>query len=308
MMQEYERKTREDKAVIALCYDFDMTLSPEDMKAQGYIQDLGLDVESFWEETNAYAKSHGMDAALSAMYKMVREAAKSDDLRLTREVLENYGAKVELFLGVEDWFARINAYGRSLDVMMEHYIISAGMKEMIDGTSIAKAGVFEKIYASSFAYDENGDAVWPAQAINPTNKTQFLFRIEKGILDVNDPGECEYIPERERRVPFRNMIYIGDSFTDIPCMRIVNKYGGYSIGVYDPKHQDKRQMAELFDKKRIRYFAPADYREGSELDRLVKAIIAQCAAQHTLVEIHEHDDCEAKRILKHAGAPVKKDA
>lgn len=283
------RKTKEDKPVLAICYDFDKTLSPDDMQAQGYIQAVyDGDVETFWKECNALATENDMDSNLAYMYKMVDEA--QGRLVFTKKTLADYGSKVELFPGVEEWFERIRKYGAEHGVIVEHYIISSGLKEMIEGTSIAKAGAFEKIYASSFMFDKKGVAVWPAQAINYTNKTQFLFRIEKGVLDVNDSGVNDHFPPDSVRVPFRNMVYIGDSVTDIPCMKLMNSRGGHSIGVYDGKTSDKSRVHKMLAEDRIKYFAPADYREDSKLDSLVKAIIVRTAANEVLEE--RHFECE----------------
>ena len=222
---EFARKHKEDRPVLAICYDFDKTLSPDDMQAQGYIQSVGYDVKKFWDESNGLASANDMDNNLAYMWKMVQEA--QGVMVFNKEILAEYGSKVKLFDGVEDWFERIRTYGKKNNVIVEHYIISSGLKEMIEGTKMAKEGAFEKIYASSFYYNNRGVAIWPAQVINYTSKTQFLFRIEKGVLDVNDPGVNEYFPPEEIRVPFRNMVYIGDSDTDIPCMKLVNTYGGH---------------------------------------------------------------------------------
>ena len=215
---QYTRERKEDKPVLAICYDFDKTLSPDDMQAQGYIQSVGYDVGEFWTESNGLASQNDMDQNLAYMLLMKKKAAGK--LVFTRENLENYGAKVSLFPGVEDWFERIRTYGAEHGVIVEHYIISSGLKEMIEGTSVAKNGAFKRIYASSFYYDSDGVAEWPAQVVNYTNKTQFLFRIEKGVLDINDPGVNDSFAPDEIRVPFRNMVYIGDSDTDIPCMKL----------------------------------------------------------------------------------------
>lgn len=225
----FTRKTKEDKPVVAICYDFDKTLSPNDMQAQGYIQSVGYDVDEFWKDSNSVAFANEMDQNLAYMYKMLDEARGK--FVFNKQALMDYGSKVELFKGVEEWFDRIRQYGADNGVIVEHYIISSGLKEMIEGTSIAKKGVFEQIYANSFYYDNRGEVKWPAQVVNYTNKTQFLFRIEKGVLNPNDPMVNDYIPLEEVRIPFRNMIYIGDSDTDVPCMRLVNAYGGHSIGV-----------------------------------------------------------------------------
>lgn len=214
---------------------------------------------------------------------MVQEA--QGNFVLNRKTLADYGAKVQLFPGVENWFERIKEFGKKNNIIVEHYIISSGLKEMIEGTSIAKAGVFEKIYASSFYFNARGVAEWPAQAVNYTNKTQFLFRISKGVLDINDPGVNDSFKPEDIRVAFRNIIYIGDSDTDIPCMKLVNSYGGHSIGVYDPQKGDKTKVHKMIHDGRVKYFAPADYREGTQLDSLVKSIIERTASNEKLEQL-----------------------
>ena len=276
--RKYPREHKENRPVLAICYDFDKTLSPDDMQAQGYIQSVGCDVGEFWKESNGLAGSNDMDQNLAYML-MMREKAAGKVL-FTRQTLVDYGARVSLFPGVEDWFERIRAYGEEHGVIVEHYIISSGLKEMIEGTAVA--GAFKKIYASSFCYDKNNVAIWPAQVVNYTNKTQFLFRIEKGVLDINDPGVNDSFSPDEIRVPFRNMVYIGDSDTDVPCMKLVNTYGGYSIGVYNAKAQDKTKVYKMMRDNRIKYYAPADYSEGTELDFLLKAIIERTAKNEAL--------------------------
>lgn len=292
----YDRKRKEDRPVLAICYDFDKTLSPDDMQAQGYIQSVGYDVQKFWDESNDLTKANDMDNNLAYMWKMVQES--EGRMVFNKKKLAEYGARVKLFDGVEDWFERIRAYGKTRNVIVEHYIISSGLKEMIEGTKMARAGAFEKIYASSFYFNDRGVAKWPAQVINYTSKTQFLFRIEKGVLDINDPGVNAYFSPEEIRVPFRNMVYIGDSDTDIPCMKLVNTYGGHSIGVYDPATQNKEKVYKMMHDKRIRYYAPADYTERSELDLLVKAIIDKTAANEILEDRHFRNIAEAKEHEK----------
>ena len=280
--REYERKHKEELPVIAICYDFDKTLTPDDMQAQGFIQSVGYDVPEFWKESNGLAENNDMDQNLAYMFKMM-EAAEGQVL-FTKDSLKRYGAQVRLFQGVESWFQRIRKYGEEHGVIVEHYIISSGLKEMIEGTTIANE--FEKIYASSFLYNEKGVAKWPTQVVNYTNKTQFLFRIEKGVLDINDLGVNEAFAPENIRVPFRNMVYIGDSDTDIPCMKVVNSNGGHSIGVYNADTQDKAKVYKMMREGRIRYFAPSDYSEGSQLDELVKAIIDRTVTNEKLEEIH----------------------
>lgn len=198
MADKLNRKTKEEIPVLAICYDFDKTLSPDDMQAQGYIQSVGYDIKDFWDETNKLAEENDMDSNLAYMYKMMTEA--EGNLVFNKQNLMDYGSKVKLFPGVDTWFIRIREYGEQNNVKVEHYIISSGLKEMIEGTKVAKEGAFEKIYASSFCYNKRGIAVWPAQVINYTNKTQFLFRISKGVLDVNDNGVNDFFEPDKIRV------------------------------------------------------------------------------------------------------------
>lgn len=275
----FERRVKSDKPVLAICYDFDKTLSPDDMQAQGYIQSVGYDVADFWRESNELAEDNDMDTNLAYMYKMIEKA--QGRLVVTREKLAEYGSKVSLFPGVRDWFARIRQYGAAHGVTVEHYIISSGLKEMIEGTDVYKSGAFDHIYASSFYYDEWGVAKWPAQVVNYTGKTQILFRIMKGVMDVNDSAVNDHFAPEDIRVPFHNMVYIGDSDTDVPCMKLVNDNGGYSIGVYNG---EKTKVYKMVRDGRIKYYTPADYTEGSELDKLVKAIIDRTATNEVLRE------------------------
>ncbi len=291
MTDQFKRKHKEGNPVVAICYDFDKTLSPDDMQAQGFIQKVGYNVAEFWEESNRLARENGMDSNLAWMYLMITKAVGKTPM--TKESLREYGSKVRLFPGVRHWFRRIREFGIKNNVIVEHYIISSGLREMIEGTPVGDE--FTRIYASSFYFDENNIARWPAQAINYTGKTQFLFRIEKGVLDVNDPGVNDSFPPERIRVPFRNMIYIGDSDTDIPCMKLVNTNGGHSIGVFDATTQDKAKVWKMMREKRIRYFAPADYNNGSDLDALVKDIIKRTAMNERLEERHIRDLAEQQR-------------
>ena len=274
-MSEFERRTREDRPVVAICYDFDKTLTPDNMQAQGYLQSINYeDQDEFWAETNQLAREHEMDTNLAWMYLMLKGSFGKKFFR--REMLAGYGAKVELYDGVKEWFGRVRRYGEERGILVEHYVISSGLKEMIEGTAVA--GEFEKIYGSSFFYDKHGLAMWPAQVINYTNKTQFLFRVSKGVLDINDDAVNDYFPPDQIRVPTKNMVYIGDSFTDIPCMKVVNSFGGHSIGVYDPDTGNTAQVRKLLKENRIRYYAPANYTEGSQLDELIKMILDKTIA------------------------------
>ena len=282
-MSEFERRTREDRPVVAICYDFDKTLTPDNMQAQGYLQSINYeDQDEFWAETNQIAREHEMETNLAWMYLMLKGSFGKKFFR--REMLAGYGAKVELYNGVKEWFGRVRRYGEERGILVEHYVISSGLKEMIEGTAVA--GEFEKIYGSSFFYDKHGLAMWPAQVINYTNKTQFLFRVSKGVLDINDDAVNDYFPPDQIRVPTKNMVYIGDSFTDIPCMKVVNSVGGRSIGVYDPDTGNTEHVRKLLKENRIRYYAPADYTEGSQLDELIKMILDKTIAVAKLDEAY----------------------
>lgn len=270
------KNIREKEIVLAICYDFDKTLSPDDMQSQGFIQSLEKEVEKFWYESNKLASDNEMDQNLAWMYKMAKESRGRHILN--KEVLAGYGADVKLYPGVDTWFDRINTYGQEKGIKVEHYIISSGLKEMIEGTEIARH--FKKIYASSFYYDEDRVAVWPAQCINYTNKTQFLFRIKKGALEINDTKVNDFLSEDQCRVPFRNMVYIGDSDTDVPCMKLVSINGGYSIGVHGK--ESKNKVFKMIEENRIKYFTEADYTEDSELEKLLKYIIDRTAANEVL--------------------------
>lgn len=285
------------KPVIAICYDFDKTLSPDDMQAQGFIQSLGYDVKDFWQESNGLAADNDMDQNLAYMYMMTKKSRGA--MVFNKEKIMEYGSKLSLFPGVDSWFDRINTFGIEQEVEVEHYIISSGLKEMIEGSKIADQ--FKKIYASSFYYDQDGIAVWPAQVVNYTNKTQFLFRIEKGVLDVNDAAVNDFYPPDKIKIPFRNIIYIGDSDTDIPCMKLVNSYGGYSIGVYNSDTKDKSKVYKMLRENRIRYFAPADYSKNQPLEQLVQNIIKRTKENEILETIHYQ--CEAEMNQEFASQP-----
>lgn len=264
-------KKKETRPIVAICYDFDKTLSPDNMQAQGYLESIDYpDQDEFWKEVNELAQENEMDSDLAWMYKMIADSRGK--LIVSRKTLAEYGKNITLNPGVDSWFERIRKYGEEHGVTVEHYIISSGMREMIEGTSIADE--FTKIYASSFYYDEAGVAIWPSMVVNYTNKTQFLFRISKGVPDVYDPRVNDYFAPEDIRVPFANMIYIGDSDTDVPCMKLVHSHDGHSIGVYNCETCDKSKVEKMLDENRVKYIAAADYRNGSELDGIVKKIIA----------------------------------
>ena len=262
----------EFRFTIALIYDFDGTLAPGNMQEYDFIPAVGKSNREFWEESNQTAMEQDGDPILAYMYRMLHEA-KNSGISLRRESFARSGQNIRLYEGVREWFPRINAYAAAKGIQLHHYINSSGLREMIEGTPIARQ--FKKIYASSFFYDVDGVAYWPAVAVNYTNKTQFIFKINKGVESVFDSKLVNrYIPENERPVPFKHMIYVGDGTTDIPCMRLVKNSGGHSIAVYNPDRKGaSKEMASLIHDNRVSHVCPADYTEGSEMDILVKTII-----------------------------------
>ena len=215
------------RPTVALIYDFDGTLSPGNMQEFGFIQAIGKDKAEFWAKNKKLSEDNDANGILTYMYLMI-QAAKNNGISLRRESFKRFGENVELFDGVKEWFALVNEYGKSIGLDIKHYINSSGLKEMIEGTPIAKE--FENIYACSFLYDVDGIAYWPAVAIDYTAKTQFLFKINKGIKEVSDNKKInQYIPEKERPIPFKRMIYFGDGDTDIPCMKMIKEHGGHPL-------------------------------------------------------------------------------
>ena len=269
------------KPVIAIMYDFDKTLCTNDMQNYEFIPSLGIPVEEFWAEVNKTSKENNMDGLLCYMYMMLKKAA-AKDIPVRREDFVALGKKIDYFPGVEEWFERINRYGEEAGVQIEHYVISSGIQEIIEGSSIYKN--FKKTYACEFLYDINGVAVWPKNVVNFTTKTQFLFRINKGELDISDDKKLNtYIPMEERRIPFRNMIYIGDGLTDVPCMKLVKQSGGQSIAVF--RRRNKTIAAKLMAEDRVNFITEANYSEGRELDTIVKTVIDKMAVVDTLTEL-----------------------
>jgi len=268
------------KTKIALIYDFDKTLCTKDMQEYGFIPQLGMDSAEFWNNITIQTKDKGMDPCLSYMFYMVQQANNKNH-PIKRADLVNLGKDIEFFPGVLHWFEAIKNYGLDNGVEIEHFIISSGLKEIIEGTPIAK--YFTKIYASEYHYDKNGYADWPAMAVNYTNKTQFLFRINKGTLDIWDDSINEHVPSLQRYIDYPNIIYIGDGMTDVPCMSLVRKYGGHSIAVYE---NDKTTCEKLLAQQRVNFFAKANYEKDSDLDRLVKQIIQKLVLDSTLQAKH----------------------
>ncbi len=264
---------------VALIYDFDGTLSPGNMQEFGFIQAIGQTPAEFWSKSNQVPEGQEVSSILSYMKLMIDEARKKG-ISLTRDSFVSFGRHIELYEGVHHWFSLINEYGRRHGVVIEHYINSSGQTELIEGTSIAHE--FKKIFACSFWYDENGVAVWPAVAVDYTGKTQFLFKIAKGIMDISDNTKVnDSQKEDEKPIPFSHMIYFGDGTTDIPCMKIVKMFGGNSIAVFDPHNQHQIDTARtLLKQDRVNFICEADYRIGSQIYEVVTTIIDKIKAEN----------------------------
>jgi phosphoserine phosphatase len=266
-----------------IAYDFDGTLSPGNMQEYDFVPALKIKPAVFWQEAKAMAQDQQADEILAYMRLMI-ERAQAAKVRVSKKDFADFGASIQLFPGVEDWFKRITAYGRAKGVKVEHFIISSGLREMIEGTSINKH--FTRVYASGFMYDHNGIAHWPALAVNYTTKTQYLFRINKGSLDVHDNSVInKFVEPSERPVPFSNMVFIGDGETDIPSMRLVKNQGGHSIAVYSKGKRGAREKAQkLVEEGRTNLATTADYTENSAIDRAVKAMIDKVVSEGTIAE------------------------
>lgn len=267
----YNKRTK-----VALVYDFDGTLSPGNMQEYGFIQALGKSPDEFWHKSNSISEEQEMNSILAYMKIMIDEARKAG-ISLKRESFVEFGRNIELYPGVREWFSLVNSYGAERGVKVEHYIISSGMTEMIEGSPIGSE--FKKVFASAFLYNDKGNAVWPAVAVDFTAKTQFLFKITKGIMDIADNRRVnESVPDEDKPVPFSNMIYFGDGTTDIPCMKIVKMFRGNAIAVYN-NDSKKAYAQQLLDEDRVNFIAPTDYTASSEMFTLVRTIIDKVKAE-----------------------------
>lgn len=278
---------------IALMYDFDKTLCDQDMQNYSFIPNLNMTSDEFWNETENFSKKNYMEGILAYMYYMMYKC-KEKGVPFTKEYLHSVGKNVNFYKGVQNWFQRINAYAESLGVKIEHYIISSGIKEIIEGSEIKEE--FKKIFACQYYFDEEGNAVWPKIAINYTQKTQYIFRISKAAYDETDNKKVND-KMSDRVIPYQNMIYIGDGLTDVPCMTFVKKQGGISIAIYPKGKKDK--VVNLLLDDRVNYICNADYQEGSELDSIVKLILQDMNISYKLkLKLKQQKTRESKRVKK----------
>ncbi len=264
------------KTTVAIMYDFDNTLSTTDMAEYDFIPDLKMSNKDFWVETDGYVKEHAMDSILGYMYATIKKC-KEHKIPLTRDYLKKCGKNILFNKGIDTWFERINSYGKALGLDVKHYVISCGLKPMIEGCAIYDK--FANVFASDFVYDENKNAIWPSISINYTNKLQYLFRINKGIEDVSEHKQLNsFMAEEDRPVPFENMIFVGDGLTDVPIMKITRQLGGQSIGVYF----NETQSHYLVDADRVDFFVQNDYSQGSKMEIAVQTILNKISARIAL--------------------------
>lgn len=265
---------------VALCYDFDGTLAAGNMQEYGFLKKLGMSPRDFWAKSDEMAVNWKADNNLCYM-KCMLEEAKARKIAFKREDFVACGQDITFFEGVEEWFERINAYALSKGIILSHYIISSGLEEIVEGSKIAKH--FKQLYACSFMYNEYGEAEWPARIVNYTDKTQYLFRINKGCLDPRDRSVNAVMSHEDRPVPFKHMIYFGDGDTDVPSMSMIKGFGGYAVAVYQPyRSKSKARAKKLFDDGRVNIYAQADYSAGKKIDRYIKHVISKIAAEEKL--------------------------
>ena len=280
---------RKRKPTVALIYDFDGTLSPSNMQEYDFLKAIGIkNKKKFWAENAEMVSKHNASNILCYM-KLMRDKAQAAHVSIKRQKFVDFGRSIELYNGVKEWFGLINKIGESVGVNIEHYINSSGLREMIEGTPIAKE--FKEIYACSFMYEDD-IAIWPSVAVDFTTKTQFLFMINKGIKNISDNAKVnEYKPDEDRSIPFQHMLYFGDGETDIPCMKLVKQQGGYSFAVYKPHNSKKKAAAEkLVKDNRANFVCPADYSKDSEIYKIVEAVIKRIKHNYDFrtLEINNH--------------------
>ena len=267
------------KPIVAIVYDFDKTLCSEDMQNYSFIPALGMTPEEFWGAPSVFSEKPNVERILSYMYMMIK-LAKDKGIKLTKEYLKGLGKDIKFYPGVLTWFKRINEYGESLGIQVEHYLVSSGTKEIIDGCAIADQ--FKAIYGCEFLFGEDGLPIWPKLTINYTAKTQFIYRITKGVLDVTDDSNVNR-RINTKRVPFQNIVYLGDGMTDIPCMALVKESGGKSIAIYTKDSKDKAM--ELYNENRVNFICKADYSSNSQLEKVIKLVINSVAITTELTTV-----------------------
>ncbi|OGX14580.1 MAG: hypothetical protein A2351_01415 [Omnitrophica bacterium RIFOXYB12_FULL_50_7] len=277
-MLKEPKKTAQN--IIAIVYDFDGTLSPGNMQEETIFKAYGIDKKKFWARSQSLVIRKGYEKTL-AYLKLLIDDPIFKKRPLTKRMLREFASHIPYYPGVDEgYFDQLGAFIRSLPevpeagITLEHYIISSGLQDILEGISIRKH--FKKIYACEYDF-QRGRPVFPKLVINDTNKTQFLFRINKGRLKLSESIN-NHMPETERRIPFRNMIYVGDGITDVPSMTVVQKAGGNAIAVYDPAKRVPRAVKTMVAEHRAEHFAPADFRPQSLLVKILRQTLKKIIA------------------------------
>lgn len=265
---------------IAIVYDYDQTLSPNYMQDEVLFPTFGIDSRKFWARCHALVGEQGYDNELAYM-KTLLDCLDID--RPTNARLRELGDHLNFFPGLPEMFSELEgrlltAHHAAHGIKVEHYIISSGLKVLIEGSRLARH--VKAIFGCEFGEDNEGRISFPKRVISHTQKTQFLFRINKGLLnlaeDVNDHMASELRP-----IPFEHMIYIGDGPTDVPCFTVVRQQGGHAIAVYNPQDPLRMSFKKCFQLSthadRIRHIAPADFRAGSHLRLLLEQMAEEIA-------------------------------
>lgn len=266
--------------VIALVFDFDDTLAPD--STSGFLADIGADPAAFWKDRVDPLLAQDWDPVPAYMYRMIELSRQGFLGPITRQRLAQWGARLPLHPGVDTLFARLRKVVHDIhpQVQVEFYLISSGIGDVVRNTPIAAE--FTDIWASEFTYDEEGAIAFPRRVVSFTDKTRYLFHIQKGIVGAPSRGKPfdvnRKVPEDRLRVPFNQMIFVGDGYTDIPCFSLIKRAGGVAFGVWDPKHRDRRSRAWGFiEEGRVSNLNQARYDPDAELYQLLEVALASVA-------------------------------
>jgi len=267
---------------IAIVYDYDQTLSPSYMQDEVVFPTFGIDGASFWRRCSELVRDQGYDNELAYM-KVLLDTLEMD--RPTQTELRSLGKKLNFYNGLPEMFDQfrenlLTEEQRSHGISVEHYIISSGMKVLIEGSRLATH--VRAIFGCEFAEDGEGRITFPKRVISHTQKTQFLFRINKGLLDMSEDVN-DHMDPAVRPIPFPNMIYLGDGPTDVPCFTVMRKNNGHAIAVYNPDDPERVGFKKCYQLSthadRVRHIAPADYRSGSHLRLLLEEMVHEIASR-----------------------------
>ena len=263
---------------IAIIYDFDGTLTPKTMQEYTLLPRMGIKSKNFWDDIVKETRETGAESMMVYMRHLLDYAEKKN-IAISKKEFYKMAKNIEYYNGVQTWFDRVNKYVKKISkskVIIEHYIISAGHLEILEGISIKK--YIKKIFASEYYFDKNDNAVFPKIVVTDTTKTQYIFRINKGKINLSESIN-EHMEEKQRPIPFDNMIYIGDGLTDVPSMALIKKEGGHSIAVFQKNQEQIRISKSLLKANRVDFIAPANFSDKSELYKNMLLLIDYVVAK-----------------------------